>query len=269
MGGRGGPARRGALRADLRRLRRRFGGPARRRARRVRVGLEHPHQDPPAPTAGGLPRAVDALHRVRRADARRRLSLLPLAGARTGVRGGDGRAVRRLRRGAPARARVGRRDVPARGGRAGGRAPAGRERQGARPAARVAAGCLALAHGHLRDRPGVRAADPAPDGRPAAGGARLRPDDPRRDQGDDAELRRARRAAGPRRRVGRLPRAPPRRHRALGRAARARPPRGGAGRRPVGPAAARRRRRGTAAGRLAVRGRRGRRGDDARSRPAS
>ena len=221
------------------------------------------------PRLGGLPRAVDALHRVRRADARRRLPLLPLAGARTGVRGGDGRAVRRLRRGAPARARVGRRDVPARGGRAGGRAPARRERQGARPAARPAAGRVALAHGHLRDRPGVRAADPAPDGRPAAGGARLRPDDPRRDQGDDAELRRARRAAGPRRRVGRLPRAPPRRDRALGRAARARPPRGGAGRRPVGPAAARRRRRGAAAGRAAVRGRRGRRGDDARGRRTS
>ena len=162
---------------------------------------------------------------------------------------------------------LGRRDVPARGGRAGGRAPAGRERQGARPPARAAAGRLALAHGHLRDRPGVRAADPAPDGRPAAGGARLRPDDPRRDQGDDAELRRARRAAGSRRRVGRLSRAPPRRHRALGGAARARPPGGGAGCRPVGPAAARRRRRGAAAGRLAVRGRRGRRGDDARGRP--
>ena len=43
----------------------------------------------------------------------------------------------------------------------------------------------------------------------------------------DAELRLARRAARPRRRVGRVPRAPPRGDRALGRAPGARPPRGG------------------------------------------
>ena len=32
--------------------------PARRRARRLRVDLEHPHQDPPAPAHGRLPRAA-------------------------------------------------------------------------------------------------------------------------------------------------------------------------------------------------------------------
>ena len=69
--------RRRALRAHLRRLRRRLGRPARRRARRLRVGLERPDEDPPAPADGRLPRAVDALHRLRRADARRRLPLLP------------------------------------------------------------------------------------------------------------------------------------------------------------------------------------------------
>ena len=47
--------------------------------------------------------------------------------------------------------------------------------------------------------------------------------DPRRDQGRDAELRRARRAPRARRRVGRLPRAAPRGRRALGRPARPRP----------------------------------------------
>src|SRR5829696_1939804 len=45
-----GPPRGGALRAHLRRLRGRLGGAARRRARRVRVDLEHPHEDPAAPS---------------------------------------------------------------------------------------------------------------------------------------------------------------------------------------------------------------------------
>ena len=129
-------------------------------------------------------------------------------------------------RGAADRARVGRRDVPARRRRAGRRAPPRGQRQGLRPAARPAARRLALAHGHLRDRPGLRAADPAPARPPAARGALLRRRDPRRDQGRDAELRRARRAARARRRVGALPRAPARGGRALGRAARARPRRG-------------------------------------------
>ena len=62
------------------------------------------------PRLGGLPGAVDALHRLRRADAGRRLPLLPRRRARAGVRGRDGRAVRRLLRGAAARARVGRLD---------------------------------------------------------------------------------------------------------------------------------------------------------------
>ena len=43
-----------------------------------------------------------------------------------------------------------------------GRAPPRGQGQGARPAARPAARRLALAHGHLRDGPGLRAADPAP-----------------------------------------------------------------------------------------------------------
>ena len=116
---------------------------------------------------------------------------------------GDGLAVRRLRAGAADRARVGRRDLPARRRRVGRRAPPRGQRQGLRPAARPAARRLALAHGHLRDRPGLRAADPPPARPPAARGALLRRRDPRRDQGRDAELRRARRAARARRRVGR------------------------------------------------------------------
>ena len=161
--------------------------------------------------------------------------------------------------------------LPARRGRVGRRAPPRGQRQGLRPAARPAARRLALAHGHLRDRPGLRAADPAPARPPAAGGALLRRRDPRRDQGRDAELRLPRRAARARRRVGALPRAAPRRRRALGRAARARPRRGRRGP-PVGAPAARRRRRGRPARRAAVRGRRDERGAHARgggaARPA-
>ena len=72
--------------------------------------------------------------------------------------------------------------------------------------------------------------------------------------GDDPELRHARRAARPRRRVGRLP-AHARRGRArVGGAARARRRRGGGRRRTVGAAAARRGQRGRPAGGAAVRG---------------
>ena len=211
-----------------------------------------------APTSSS-PRATSPT--TRRCPAR--LPLLPRPRARPAVRDRDGLALRRLRGGAADRARVGRRDLPARRRRVGRRAPPRRQRQGLRPAARPAARRLALAHGHLRDRPGLRAADPAPARPPAAGGALLRRRDPRRDQGRDAELRLARRAARARRRVGALPRAAPRRRRALGRAARARPRRGRRGP-PVGAPAARRRRRGRAARGAAVRGRRDERGAHAR-----
>ena len=51
--------------------------------------------------------------------------------------------------------------------------------QGARPAARPAAGGDAQPRRHLRLRPGLRAADHAAAGLAAAGGARVRRDDPR------------------------------------------------------------------------------------------
>ena len=94
---RGGTARGAALRADLPGLRRRLGGPARRGARGLRVGLERDDQGAAAAAAGRLPGAVDALHRLRRADGRRRrLPLLARSGARPGVRARDGRAVLHL-----------------------------------------------------------------------------------------------------------------------------------------------------------------------------
>ena len=206
-GRRRGRARRRSSTSDLPRLRRRLGRPARRRPRRLRVGLQRADQDPPAPAARRLPRAVDALHRLRRADARaaRRLPLLPRRGARAEYGGRwtscsaiYSRALPAWRRGPPRSSRA-RADEPA------ARPRARDQGQGARPAARAAAGRVALAHGHLRHRPDLRAADPAPARPPAARGPRLRADDPRRGPGGDAELRGAGGAPRPRRRVGRLP----------------------------------------------------------------
>ena len=115
-----------ALRADLPRLRRRLGGPARRRAHRLRVGLERDDQGAPARPAGRLPRAVDALHPLRRADAGRRLPLLARPVARARVRGGDGLPLRHLLGVAAARRGLGRRALPARRGRARGGARSAR-----------------------------------------------------------------------------------------------------------------------------------------------
>ena len=161
---------------------------------------------------------------------------------------------------------VGGRALAARRRRAGGRLAALDPRQGARPAARPAAGGDAEPRRHLRLRPGLRAADPAADGLAAAGGARVRRDDPARAAAGDAELRLAGRAARPRRRVGLLPGAAPRADRELGRAARARPPRRRRGR-ALGRADPRRRQRRGPARLLPVRGRRARRRP--RSAPAS
>ena len=178
-GGRGrrrrGRPRGGALRAHLRRLRGRLGGPARRRAHRGRVVLERAHQGAAAPAAGGLPRAVHALHRLRRADARRRLPLLPRR-----RRSGPSTRRRWTRCSTPTREALPRvrawvdATFPAHGRRVRGDPPARGEGQGAGPAARAAARGVAVAHGHLRHRPGLRAADPAPARAPAAGGARVR-----------------------------------------------------------------------------------------------
>ena len=89
-------------------------------------------------------------------------------------------------------------------------------RQGARPAARPAAGGDAQPRRHLRLRPGLRAADPAAARLAAARGARVRRHDPRRAAAGDAELRLPGRAPRARRRVDLLPAAPPRAHRGAG-----------------------------------------------------
>ncbi len=155
----------------------------------VRVGLERAHQGAPARAPRGLSRAVHPLHPVRRGDARRRLPLLARPLARARVRRGDGLPVRLVRRGAAAGRGLGGRALPARRGRARVGPPPVDPREGARPAARPAAGGIALAHGDLRHRPGLRAARDAPARLAAPGGARLRPDDSHRAEGDHAELR--------------------------------------------------------------------------------
>jgi thymidylate synthase ThyX len=70
-------AGRAALREGLRRIRRRFGGPARRRAPGLRAVLQRALQGARVGTPHGLPRAVDALHRVRQPTGERALPLPP------------------------------------------------------------------------------------------------------------------------------------------------------------------------------------------------
>ena len=105
---------------------------------------------------------------------------------------------------------------------------------------------------HLRLRAGLRAAAAAARLLAAARGPRGRRDGARGARRGDPQLHLPGRPSRARRRVDLLPRAAPRRHRALGRPARPRPPRGP--RRARGRADPRRRRRGPAAGGVAVRG---------------
>ena len=138
---RGGRARPQALRAHLHRLRRRLGGAARRRAHRVRVGLERDDEAAPARPARRLPRAVHPLHGLRRADGRRaRLPLLapPRARARSTRQAMDF-LFECLFRGAAARRGLGGRALPAR--RTTSRRPRTRARSAPRRSTCCAACC--------------------------------------------------------------------------------------------------------------------------------
>ncbi len=170
-------ARREALRDDLPGLRRRLGRPARRGAHRLRVGVQRPDQGAAAPAPGGLPGAVDPLHRLRRADARRRLPLPPRSCPGPGVRARDGRDLRDLRRHAAARHRLGRRELRRRRRRPRVPAPSRRRRWTC-----CAASCRPRRCRTWGSSPGpdLRAAHPAPAGPPVPRGARRRHGDPRR-----------------------------------------------------------------------------------------
>ena len=104
------PPGRGALRPGVLRVRRRLGGPARRRPPGLRAGVEPADQGARVGPAHVVPRAVHPLHRLRRPH-RRPLPLLPRPeaarlAARHPLRRRDGPAVRHLRRAAPDRCRT-------------------------------------------------------------------------------------------------------------------------------------------------------------------
>ena len=161
--GRGGHrARRTALRARVLGVRRRLGGPARRRAPGLRAGVERADEGARVGPADGLPRAVHAL-RALHGPAGRALEVPGAARARAR------RAARPLRRDARPRVRglraLDRADagalppaLPEHGGRLGGRVPRGHPREGARHLARPAAGGHAVERRHLRHGPGLRGA---------------------------------------------------------------------------------------------------------------
>ena len=134
---------RGALRAGVLRVRRRLGRPARRRAPRLRAGVEPADQGARVGPADGLPRAVDPLHRLRLA-ARRPLPLLPRPRQCSRSPLGDalrrrhGPAVRHLRASCcpAARRALCARALPEGAGRLRLRLPPGDQGQGVRRAAR-------------------------------------------------------------------------------------------------------------------------------------
>ena len=209
-------ARRAALRAGLRRVRRRLGRPARRRPPRLRAVVQRAVQGPRVGTPHGLPRAVDALHRLQPAARQRAVPLLPAArdprlAARRPLRRRDGPGVRHLRRAAAAHAGLGGRAVSPAGRRQRLRVPPGDPRQVPRRAARPAAGGVAVQHRHLRHGPVLRAVAAAHARAPAARGAPLRRHDARRAAQGDPVVPAARRRPGARRRVVGLPGVHPRR----------------------------------------------------------
>ncbi len=169
---RGAPGGR-ALRAHLRRLRRRLGRPARRRPRGLRVDVEHPHQDPPAPaarapTSSSPPATSPTTRRCRAAATATTATRSSARSTRPRWTRSSEPTPRRCRACAPGWTGRSR----AADGEPAGRARPRGQREGVRPAARAAAGRVAEPHGHLRHGPGLRAADPAPDRPPAARGAR-------------------------------------------------------------------------------------------------
>ena len=129
-------AGRGALRPGLLRVRRRLGGPARRRAPGVRAGVEPADQGARVGPAHVVPRAEHPLHRLRR-PPRRPLPLLPRprgAGQPDGpaLRGRPRPHVRHLRRDGRDDARLLPRALPQGPRRQRLRAPPGAQGQGAR-----------------------------------------------------------------------------------------------------------------------------------------
>ncbi len=128
------PAGRGALRPGVLRVRRRLGGPARRRAPGLRAGVEPADQDPRVGPPHGLPRAVDPLHPLRQ-PPRRPVPVLARPGDRPlaaggALRGRPRRALRHVRPHASRAHGVGARPVPEGARRLGLRVQADDQGQG-------------------------------------------------------------------------------------------------------------------------------------------
>ena len=177
------------LREGLLRVRRRLGGPARRRPPGLRAGVEPPDQDPRVGAAGQLSGAEHPLHRLRR-STRRSLSLLPGPGRahvalRHPLRGRPGPPVRHLRVAGGRRAGPRARHRAQAGRRQRFRVPPGHAGQGARRGAGHPAGGVALERRDLRLGPGLRG-PPDPHAHPptARGQVVQRADAARAAQGD-------------------------------------------------------------------------------------
>ncbi len=202
-------ARGEAVRQRVLRVRRRLGRAARRRAPGVRAGLPAARQGDRVGAPGGVPRAVDALHALRR-PARRAVAAVRSARDRGDTGGARLPGLR------DAHVRGLRADVRADAGVLPGAVPQGAwglrlrlpvhdHGQDVRHAARPAAGRHAVQPGRVRRRPGLRD-DAAADARPSARrGSRVRGPDPRRAPQGDPLVPQARRSARPGRRLVGLP----------------------------------------------------------------
>ena len=211
-GRRGGGRRRAGgppLRAGARGVRRRLGGPARGRPRRLRGGLEPVDEGARAGAAGRVPRAVDPLRAVHR-PARGALEVPGSPGNRRAaparaIRLDPGRCVRDLPPVARARAGPLPPPVSQHRGRLGGRVPGGHPGQGPRHAAGAPARRHPVERRRLRLGPGVRGPAAAHAGPSAGRGAHVRGPDAGRAAEADSRLPHPGRPRGPRGAVEPLP----------------------------------------------------------------
>ena len=205
---RGHRTRRQAVRARPQRVRRRLGRAARRRAHRVRRRVQRPDESARVGTPDGVPRAVDALRAVHRSSGRP-LEVSRAGGARRLPAARDVRPharprLRDLRALDSGDGRALPREVPEVAGGFRRRLQVGDPRQGARHAARPAAGGDHLERRTVRHGPGVRSAAPPHVRASARRSPRLRAADADRAASRDSGVPRPARSAEPRRPLDRL-----------------------------------------------------------------
>ena len=229
-------ARGPAVPARLQRVRRRLGGAARRRAPGRRGRVEHPDEGARARPPDGVPRAVDALHSVHRAARRSRGGTsCPRSSTATRcapqyVETLDAAFETYARWIDPMRAWF-ERALPEGRRRFGRRVPIGHSRQGARHAARPAAGGDPVERRHVRHGPVLRGAAAAHARASAGRGPRHGRRHARRAAPRDSGVSDPRRSARARRPLEPLSGGHARAHGRDRAADRREPARGGAGRR--------------------------------------